>query len=85
MFNITVLKMKDILKYMCGIIITLICIITVSKIFNNNSENKILDEIGKSISDFTQKNMIDSLSQSISSFGILEKEETRRRKRNWRI
>ena len=75
MFNITVLKMKDILKYMCGLIITLICIIILNQTINSNAKNNIFDEISQEISKITQKNMNDSLSQSISSFKLINKEE----------
>ena len=71
MFNVTVLRMKDILKYMLGLIITLTSIILISKTINSNSQKQILTEIGKEIEELKEKSVIKSLNQTISSFNIL--------------
>ncbi len=71
MFNVTVIKRKDIAKYMCGLIVTLICIILISKISNIDESNKILLNFGKQIENILGRNMIEPFEQVISSMGII--------------
>ena len=47
MFNVTVLKMKDILKYILGICLTIAILMTMAKIFAKKAvqENKIQSKL----------------------------------------
>ena len=47
MFNVTVLKMKDILKYLVGIILTVTFVIYTTRYFSSNTKNKVNEEKNK--------------------------------------
>ena len=51
MFNVTVLKMKDIIRYFIGIIGTILIIVIISKNFNksSNDKRKIVQEVKNGI------------------------------------
>ncbi len=70
MFNVAVLKMKDILKYLTGIILTVLVIFFMSKGIgknneNNNSDDNIIQKLGKKISLFEENSMLCALDQTI--------------------
>ena len=65
MFNVAVLKMKDILKYFIGIVLIVLVIIFVSKSFGKNKDNNIIDKLGKQIGILSQNNMLFALDQTI--------------------
>ena len=70
MFNVAVLKMKDILKYLLGIILTGLVIFFVSKGLgknneNNSSDNNIIQKLGKEINFFEGNSMLYALDQTI--------------------
>lgn len=74
MFNVTVLKMKDILKYFVGIMLTALVVIFVSKglgkdnLENNNSNNNsnnIIGKLGKGINFFSKNSMLQALDETI--------------------
>ena len=79
MFNVAVLKLKDILKYFMGIIITGLVIFFVSKGLeksgdNNSSSNNILQKMEKGISLFTENSMLYALDQTIPVVSNVNKE-----------
>ena len=71
MFNVTVLKMKDIVKCLVGIIIAVAFIIITTRYFsfpkqNESNENKtILTKISKAIENFTSKRLTTNLKETI--------------------
>ena len=70
MFNVAVLKMKDILKYLLGIILTGLVIFFVSKGLgknneNNSSDNNIIQKLGKEINFLEGNSMLYALDQTI--------------------
>ena len=70
MFNVAVLKMKDILKYLTGIILTVLVIFFASKGMvknneNNNNDDNIIQKLGKKINLFEENSMLYALDQTI--------------------
>lgn len=70
MFNVAVLKMKDILKYFTGIILTVLIVFFVSKGIgknneNNNNDDNIIQKLGKEINLFEENSMLCALDQTI--------------------
>ncbi len=64
MFNVTVLKAKDIFKFIIGLMIVIITIITISKNFKKGKENKkIVTQIQSEISSLSNNNMVYSMEQ----------------------
>ena len=43
MFNIAVLNLKDIIKYLCGIFLVIVIILTGTKILKNNNNKETLN------------------------------------------
>ena len=79
MFNVAVLKLKDILKYFMGIMIIGLVIFFVSKGLgksgdNNSSSNNILQKMEKGISLFTENSMLYALDQTIPVVSNVNKE-----------
>ena len=62
MFNVAILKLKDILKYFIGIILILLIIIFVSK---SLKENNIIEKLGKEITLISKNNMLFALDKTI--------------------
>ncbi len=67
MFNITILKMKDIIKYAIGISITLLAIITVSKFFQKDTskEQKIVQEVKNKFQAISENSLLNCFEQTI--------------------
>lgn len=69
MFNVAVLKLKDILKYFVCIILTGLVVFFVSKEFGKSSDNRgsnnIIQKMEKGISLFTENSMLYALDQTI--------------------
>lgn len=71
MFNVTILKMKDILKYLIGILLTGMVIIFISKGLgkvsedNSDGSNNVVQKVGKGISLFTENSMLQALDTTI--------------------
>ena len=67
MFNITILKMKDIIKYAIGISITLLAIITVSKFFQKDTskEQKIVQEVKSKFQAISENSLLNCFEQAI--------------------
>ncbi len=69
MFNVTVLKMKDIRKYMLGMVITIIAIIAISKYFPQNAkEEKMVQKL------VSENAMISCLDQTIPTMSNINEE-----------
>lgn len=69
MFNVTVLKMKDIRKYMIGMVITIIAIIAISKYFpKDTKEEKIVQKL------VSENAMISCLDQTIPTMSNINEE-----------
>ena len=62
MFNVAILKLKDILKYFIGIILILLIIIFVSK---SLKENNIIEKLGKEFTLISKNNMLFALDKTI--------------------
>ncbi len=77
MFNITVLKMKDLLKYSIGIILTGIVVFFVSKNFqkgNDNNSDDILQKIVNKINFLSENSMLQVLDQTIPVISNINEE-----------
>ena len=69
MFNVTVLKMKDIRKYMIGMVITIIAIIAISKYFpKDTKEEKIVQKL------VSENAMISCLDRTIPTMSNMNQE-----------
>ena len=71
MFNVAILKLKDILKYFIGIILILLIIIFVSK---SLKENNIIEKLGKEITLISKNNMLFALDKTIPVVSNVNKE-----------
>lgn len=70
MFNVTVLKMKDILKYLVGIVLTVLVVFFISKGLEsrnkeNNNGNDIIGKLEKGISFFSENSMLHALDETM--------------------
>ena len=73
MFNVTVLKMKDIIKYFIGIIITILIILIISKVISNkeNKEEKVLNDMTKTVTSLTKQNLLSCVDTTIPAVEAL--------------
>lgn len=69
MFNVTVLKMKDIIKYLVGIFITVLLVIITTRYFSSQNQEKDANKINvfEKISSFFSKVPDEVLTSSIST------------------
>ena len=75
MFNVTVLKMKDIIKYFMGIVITLFLVIFISKYFNKSTdEQKIVQEVKSGVRTVSENSMIECIDETIPSIETVNQE-----------
>ena len=75
MFNIAVVKMKDIIKYFLLITITIICITTISNIFNNKIKNKVsIEEVKEKIKNTISKNLTICIEKTLPTMIEIKKE-----------
>ncbi len=77
MFNVAVLKMRDILKYSIGIILTILIIFLISKSFNKdnqNNNNMVVEKLENGISFLSKSNMLFALDQTIPAVSSLNEE-----------
>lgn len=75
MFNVTILKMKDIIKYIIGIIITILVIVFVSKQFQNNkNEEKIVNKVENSINMISEQSLLSCFEQVVPTMANINKE-----------
>ncbi len=73
MFNVTVLKMKDIIKYFIGMIITILIILMISKVIGNkeNKEEKVLNDMTKTVTSLTKQNLLSCVDTTIPAVEAL--------------
>ena len=77
MFNVTVLKMKDILKYFVGIILTFLIVFFVSRGFgknNENNESRIEQNLEKGINFLSENSMLYAIEQTIPVISNINEE-----------
>lgn len=75
MFNVAVLKMKDIIKYFIGIIITVLIVVLISKNFNKDTkEEKIVQEVKSGVRILSQNSMLNCIEQTMPVVADLNKE-----------
>ena len=78
MFNVTVLKMKDILKYLAGIILTVLLVFFISKGLSKNSkdnnDNNIVENLEKGMNLFTKNSMLYILDETIPVIASINEE-----------
>lgn len=67
MFNITILRMKDIIKYSFGLVITISIITMLSKTFQKDlkKEQKVVQEVKSSVISLTENSMLSCLEQTM--------------------
>lgn len=66
MFNVTILKMKDIIKYFIGITATILIVIIISKTFSKNTnEEKIINEVKNEVNTLSEKSLIGCIDKTI--------------------
>ena len=69
MFNVTVLKMKDIRKYVIGVLSTIVVIIVISKYFPNDiKEKKIVENL------IPQNSMLECLEHTVPTISSINEE-----------
>ena len=76
MSNVTILKMKDIIKYIIGITITVTIVIFISKQFSkeNNNEEKIVNEVKNGISMLSEQSFINCFEQAVPTMKNINEE-----------
>lgn len=69
MFNVTVLKMKDIRKYVIGVLVTIVVIIAISKYFPNHiKEKKIVETL------IPENSMLECLEHTVPTISSINEE-----------
>ena len=76
MFNVTVLKMKDIVRYTIGLTITIIFIISLSKYFSKdtNDEKRIVEGIKDSVKTLSENNMNKIIGKTVPSISRINED-----------
>lgn len=75
MFNVAVLKMKDIIKYFMGITLTILVMICVTKYFNKDTDEKrILQEAKNRIKILSENSMLECFDKTLPSSAIINEE-----------
>lgn len=84
MFNITVLKARDLIKYLAGMIIAITAIILISKTFNKTEIKQpvIEKEVKNKIGILSGKSLISSLEQTMPAIKSINKEQKETAKEN---
>jgi len=78
MFNVTVLKMKDIKKYLIGMLAIVLVIILISKYFPIiTNEKRIIEKA------LSKNSMVGCLKQTIPTIASVKEEENYREEENW--
>lgn len=81
MFNVTVLRLKDIKKYLVGILFTIILIIIATKFFSSKKENTIKTEnkietiVSKQIQNIENHMLKSGISQTIPTISNINEED----------
>lgn len=75
MFNVAVLKMRDIIKCFIGIISTILIVVLVSKNFNKDiKEEKIVQEVKSGVKILSQNSMLNCIEDTMPVMANLNKE-----------
>lgn len=75
MFNVTVLRMKDLLKYFIGTMIIILIIVIIFKNFKKpTQEIKFLETLKKSISSLVEENLTSYMEQTIPAMSSINEE-----------
>lgn len=78
MFNVTILKMRDIIKYFIGLLTTIIVVVVVSKFFSkdekNNNENKIINEVKNGLSMLSEQSFLGCFEQEVPTMANINEE-----------
>lgn len=78
MFNVTILKMRDIIKYFMGLLATIIVVVVVSKLFSkeekNSDGNKIVNEVKNGISMLSEQSFLGCFEQVVPTMANLNEE-----------
>lgn len=84
MFNITVLKARDLIKYLAGMIISITAIILISKTFNKTEikQSVIEKEVKSKIGILSEKSLASSLDQTMPAIKSINKEQKESQKEN---
>lgn len=84
MFNITVLKARDLIKYLAGMIIAIIAIILISKTFSKTKikQSVIEKEVKSKIGILSEKSILSSLGQTMPAIKSINKEQKESQKEN---
>lgn len=84
MFNITVLKARDLIKYLAGMIIAITAIILISKTFNKTEikQSVIEKEVTSKIGILSKKSLASSLDQTMPVIKSINKEQKESQKEN---
>lgn len=84
MFNITVLKARDLIKYLAGMIISITAIILISKTFSKTEikQSVIEKEVKSKIGILSEKSMVSSLGQTMPAIKSINKEQKESQKEN---
>lgn len=83
MFNVTVLRMKDLFKYFIGIVLIILIIVVIGKDFNKTTkETNVIENIKKGVSSLIENNLIPCMEQTIPAIGDINKEYKKQAKEN---
>lgn len=84
MFNITVLKARDLIKYLAGMIISITAIMLISKTFSKKEikQSVIEKEVKSKIGILSEKSMVSSLGQTMPAIKSINKEQKESQKEN---
>ena len=75
MFNVTVLKLRDIVKFLIGILLIFLIVFFVGKnVKKENKDNNIIEKIEKGISAITENSMLQALDQTIPAMSNINEE-----------
>ena len=78
MFNVTILKMRDLIKYFIGLLTTIIVVVVVSKLFskndNNKEENRIVNEVKNGISMLSEQSFLGCFEQAVPTMANINEE-----------
>ena len=75
MFNVTVLKMRDIIKYFIGTTLTLLVVIYITRCFNKDTnEEKIVQEVKSGIKISSENSMLECIDKTVPSVATINEE-----------
>lgn len=75
MFNVTVIKIKDIIKYIASLIILILLVLGLARFFGDSKENKLGTNLENTIYTISQKNFIECLNKTIPGVEEVNKAE----------